>query len=158
MKRVWENEMEHKPPEDSFDHNLIPSEKLSLLKIKVGKNHRKESDWDVIKDILSSYRIITIEPATKVIGFRVIEHVLCRGNTLFVFTNVEDCQEYIKSVARDAGGTGIYFSMGSIGLNDVIDIAHREHMDIYIDANGDKNRKFIRYSWSNETLAVSMLG
>ena len=92
MKRVRKNEMEHKPPEDSFDHNLIPSEKLSLLKIKVGKNHRKESDWDVIKDILSSYRIITIEPATKVIGFRVIEHVLCRGNTLFVFTNVEDCQ------------------------------------------------------------------
>lgn len=144
-------------PEDFFDHNLIPPEKLSLLKIKVGKNHRKESDWDVIKDILSSHRIITIEPTTNVFGIDVIDHVLSKGNALYVFTNADDCRDFIKSVARDAGGIGIYFTMGSIGLDDVIDIAHREKMDIYIDANSERNNKFIRYSWSEETLAVSML-
>ena len=58
-------------------------------------------------------RIITIEPTVDNIEIRVIDHVLCMGNALYVFTNVADCQRYIKSIARNMGGSGIFFTMGS---------------------------------------------
>ena len=31
--------------------NLASKEEVSLIKIKLGKSHRKESDWEVIKGI-----------------------------------------------------------------------------------------------------------
>ncbi|MDE7476844.1 MAG: hypothetical protein K2M91_02670 [Lachnospiraceae bacterium] len=34
--------------------NLVSKEEVSLLKIKLGKGHRKESDWEVIKEIFPS--------------------------------------------------------------------------------------------------------
>ena len=40
--------------------------------------------------------------------------------------------------------------------NETMDIALREQMDVYIDAKEERNHKFIRYSWKNRTLAVSM--
>ena len=142
--------------EEEFDHNLIPEDKLAILKIKVNKAHRKESDWDVIKDILKEYRIVTAETKTGVPGIRVIDHVLCRNGALFVFTNVVDCQDYINDIAKTVGSEGLYFEIGSLWLEEVTDIADREHMDIYIDAKYEKNHKFIRYRWEDKTLAISM--
>lgn len=36
---------------DRPELNLISKEEVSLLKIKLGKSHRKESDWEVVKEI-----------------------------------------------------------------------------------------------------------
>ena len=36
---------------DKPEAKLATKEEISLLKIKLGKSHRKESDWEVIKDI-----------------------------------------------------------------------------------------------------------
>ena len=41
---------------------LIPKEDVSKIKIKMGKSHRKESDWDVIKEILYNHDLITAAP------------------------------------------------------------------------------------------------
>ncbi len=142
--------------EETFDHNLIPEEKLSILKVKVNKNHRKESDWDVIKDILNTYRIVTIEPIARIKGIRVIDHVLCKNGVLIAFTNSVECQDYVKNMAKLLGKEGLYFTMGSIGFEDVVDIADREKMDIYLDPKDEKNHKFIRYKWDDKKLAVSM--
>lgn len=144
------------PNEEDFDHNLIPEDKLAILNIKVNKAHRKESDWDVIKDILKEYRIITTETMTNVPGIRVIDHVLCRNGALFVFSNAEDCKDYINSIAKTVGSEGLYFNIGSMAFEEVVDIADREHMDIYIDAKHEKNHRFIRYRWQDKTLAVAM--
>ena len=40
------------------EHNLISPGELSIIKIKLGKSHRKESDWTVIKNILYARNVI----------------------------------------------------------------------------------------------------
>lgn len=146
-----------KPNEEEFDHNLIPEDKLGVLRVKVNKSHRKEADWDVIKDILNAYRIVTVEPMARIPGVRIIDHVLCKNGALLAFTNASDCQEYVKAIAKPFGDKGIYFTMGSIGFEDVVDIANREEMDIFLDPKDERNHKFIRYRWQDKKLAVSML-
>lgn len=144
------------PNGEGFDHNLIPEDKLGILRIKVNKSHRKESDWEAIKDILNAYCLVTAEPMARIPGVRAIDHVLCRNEALVVFTNVSDCQEYAKMITKTVGHKGRFFMIGSIGFYDVVDIANRERLDIYIDPKNEKNHSFIRYKWDEKKLAVSM--
>ena len=145
-----------RPNEKDFDHNLIPEDKLGILRIKVNKSHRKESDWDVIKEILNTYRIVTVEPMARIPGIWVIDHVLCRNGNLVVFTNASDCQEYVKAIAKTTGAKDIYFTMGSIGFEEVVGIADRERMELHLDPKDERNHKFIRYKWQDKKLAVTM--
>lgn len=82
-------------------HNLIPIKDVDLIKIKLGKSHRKESDWEIIKDILSSHNVIVAEPEEKDSRVKIVEHIICEEDRyLFVFTNFKDCGEYIKGLNK----------------------------------------------------------
>ena len=70
------------------EHNLISKEDVALIKIKLGKSHRKESDWVVIKDILSSHNVIVAEPVKPDRRVSVKEHILCDFK---YFTSVKIC-------------------------------------------------------------------
>ena len=75
---------------------MIPKDKVSLINIKLGKSHRKESDWTVIKDILSAHNLIVCEPGVPDRHLKVVEHILVEDRILVAFTNLEDCEEHIK--------------------------------------------------------------
>ena len=49
MSKAFDEYISDKP-----EINIISKEDLSLLKIKLGKSHRKESDWAAIKDMLNN--------------------------------------------------------------------------------------------------------
>ena len=44
--------------ENHPEYNIIPDDKVSIIKIKLAKSHRTEADWTAIKDILRSYNLI----------------------------------------------------------------------------------------------------
>lgn len=46
MTKEFEEFIAEKP-----EFNIATKEEVSLIKIKLEKSHRKESDWEVIKDI-----------------------------------------------------------------------------------------------------------
>lgn len=61
---------------EKSEWNLISKEEVSLLKMKLGKSHRKESDWEVIKEILGKHNVLTFIPPKRAIGLTTIEKVL----------------------------------------------------------------------------------
>ena len=69
-------------------HNLIPIKDVDLIKIKLGKSHRKESDWEIIKDILSSHNVIVAEPEEKDSRVKIVEHIICEEDRYLFFSRI----------------------------------------------------------------------
>jgi hypothetical protein len=130
---------------DYEDHNLIPQKELDLIKIKLGKSHRKESDWAVIKDILASHNVVLAEPVRKDPRLPVVEHILCEDNALMVFTNLEDCKEHICSLNRKDGTPGRMFQIGSMPFDEAVQISEENGMDMYIDLQMKTNTMCMCY-------------
>ena len=103
---------------DKPEWNLVSKEELSLLKMKLGKSHRKESDWEVIKEILSRRNVLTFIPPKRAKGLTTIEKVLCENGNLIVFTNMDDCTRYVEVLLTKWKFQG-YVEIGYISFEDV---------------------------------------
>lgn len=142
---------------DKAELNLMTKEDVSLLKIKVGKNHRKEVDWDIIKKILLPKDVLTAELMKNVDGVYSLQHVLCEGNALVVFTNIDDCQRHMKDLCRNCGLIECSFQVGSLPFEQVVWLADENEMDVYIDIQDEANSKCIVYFSEEKQLKVVML-
>ena len=139
-----------------LEWNLISEEELSLLKMKLGKGHRKESDWEVIKDILGRRNVITFIPPKRAKGITTIEKVLCENGNLIVFTNMEDCTRHIQ-VVQFKGKFRRYVEIGSIPFGNVLDIADRHGMNVLIDVNYEVNCKCLMYESGEQRLKAVIM-
>ena len=126
-------------------HNLISQKNVNLIKIKLGKSHRKESDWVVIKEILSSHNVIVAEPVKPDRLVPVKEHILCEDGSLVVFTNIDDCTEHIIHLNRQDGVPDRLFQLGSMPFIEAVDIAEEYGMDLYIDLQAKPNTRCMCY-------------
>ncbi len=138
--------------------DLIPKEKVSLLKIKIGKGHRKESDWDEIKEILYSHDLFTALPEGRMAGIFSIDNILCADNALILFTNADDCGKYLHDILEEQKGEGNYFQLGTVSLSYVIEVAKKAGKNIYIDIQKDINQKFLVYEYETGLIKVTILG
>ena len=139
------------------EHNLISKEDVAMIKIKLGKSHRKESDWAVIKDILSSHNVIVAEPVKPDRRVPVKEHILCEDGALIVFTNIEDCNEHIIHLNRKNGVPGRIFQLGSMPFEEAVDIAEEYGMNLYIDLQAKANTKCMCYVAGEEKIKAVMV-
>ena len=139
-----------------LEWNLISEEELSLLKMKLGKGHRKESDWEVIKDILGRRNVITFIPPKRAKGITTIEKVLCENGNLIVFTNMEDCTRHIQ-VVQFKGKFWKYVEIGSIPFVNVLDIADQHGMNVLIDVNYEVNCKCLMYESEEQRLKAVIM-
>lgn len=141
---------------DRPDLNIASKEEVSLIKIKLGKSHRKESDWEVIKDIFQRRDFITFIPTKKMKGIRAIENLPSEFGYLIVFSNMDDCSRYIQK--RQYGrGKQRYFQIIGISSMDVWEIADRYGMDVLIDVNEEVNSKCFMYTHKEGRLKAVVL-
>lgn len=138
-------------------YNLISKDKLALLKIKLGKSHRKESDWDIIKDIFSRHCLLVAEPMEPDARVEVREHLLVENGVLLAFTNEDDLSGYIGYLNWRDGTPDRVFGLGELPFDDAIDISERFGMDLYIDSAFERNKKFFYYSPKDQRIKVSIL-
>lgn len=143
--------------QNAEEHNLIPQKDVDLIKIKLGKSHRKESDWGVIKDILSSHNVIVAEPAKPDRRVPVKEHIMCEDGHLVVFTNIEDCNEHIIHLNRKDGVPDRLFRLGSMPFEEAVDIAEEYGMDLYIDLHAKTNTVCMCYVAGEEKIKAVMM-
>lgn len=129
---------------DKPEWNLISKEEVSLLKIKLGKSHRKESDWEVIKEILGRRNVITFIPPKRAKGITTIEKVLCEDGNLIVFTNMNDCTRHMQVLQFEGNFRG-YVEIGCIPFEEVVDIADQHGMNVLIDVGDEVNCKCLMY-------------
>ena len=141
---------------DKPEWNLISKEEVSLLKMKLGKGHRKESDWEVIKDILGRHNVITFIPPKREKGLTTIEKVLCENGNLIVFTNMEDCTRHIQ-VVQFKGKFRKYVEIGFIPFANVLDIADQHGMNVLIDVNYEVNCKCLMYESEEQRLKAVIM-
>lgn len=118
---------------DNPEFDLIPEDKVSLIKIKLGKSHRKESDWTVIKDILSEHNLVVCEPKARDRHLRVVEHILVENGNLVAFTNLGDCEEHIRNLNRRDRKLGRMFQIGVMPFDQAVAVSDAYGMDLYID-------------------------
>lgn len=131
--------------ENNQQPNLISEQDLSLIKIKLGKSHRKESDWQLMKDILRSHDIVIMEPRKKDKALPVIDHLLVEDGAFVAFTSIDECKEHIRWLNEQDGAIGRMFQVGVMPFEMAIDIADRNHMDLYIDPAVGVNVTFMAY-------------
>ena len=124
---------------------LIPQEDVNKIKIKLGKSHRKESDWAVIKDILYRHDLITAAPQNSTRYVKDISGVLCEEGVLIAFTNFDDCEKHLKGLYEQNSRIGSMFQITSMALADVIEIADRNRADLFIDIQDEPNTMFMAY-------------
>lgn len=74
---------------NNWQPNLISAQNLSTIKIKLGKSRRKESDWQIIKDILRMHDVVVMEPRKKDRRLQVKDHILVENGALVVFTSID---------------------------------------------------------------------
>lgn len=143
---------------DKPEAKLATKEEISLLKIKLGKSHRKESDWEVIKDIFQKRNFITYNSTKKINGIKLIENVVPSENGyLIVFTNIDDCIKHIHERLRwEALQGDVQISV--LSSRDVWEIANKHGMDILIDYNGRGDSRCILYSHEEEMLKAVLFG
>ena len=70
--------------EQNEEYGIISSHDLDLIRIKLGKTHRKESDWVVIKAVLQKHNLFVAEPMKPDPRYPVIGHILSDGRRLHV--------------------------------------------------------------------------
>ena len=140
MSKAFDEYISDKP-----EINIISKECLSLLKMKLGKSHRKESDWEAIKDILTSHDVITVNIQKPQRGIETINGVLCEDNNLIVFTNIDDCEKHIQylhsTITLDR-----FVNIISLPFESVIEISNQTGLMVYIDLVHEKNQRIIIYS------------
>ncbi len=130
---------------DYSELNLIPTEKVSLIKIKLGKKHRKESDWEVIKEILSKYNLIVCEPKDPDRHLKAVEHILVEDGLLVIFTNVKDCETHIKDLNLKDGRPDRLFQLGVMSFDQAVAVSDAYGMDLYIDLQAKINTICMAY-------------
>ena len=136
---------------DKPEWNLISKEEASLLKMKLGKSHRKESDWEVIKEILGRRNLLTFIPPKRAKGLTTIEKVLCENGNLMVFTNMDDCTRHIQ-VLQFKGKFRGYVEIGYIPFDNVLDIADQHGMNVLIDMNDENKSRCLMYEPAEKRL------
>lgn len=151
MSKAFDEYISDKP-----EINIISKEDLSLLKIKLGKSHRKDSDWAVIKDILNSHDVITVNIRKPQRGIKSVNGVLCEDNSLFVFTNIDDCEKHIQSL-HSTTSLDRFVNIGSLPFESVIEISNQTRMKVYIDLVDEKNQRIIIYSPQLKKLETAIL-
>ena len=136
--------------------NLISKEEVSLLKMKLGKSHRKESDWEVIKDILGRRNLLTFIPLKRAKELTTIENVLYENGNLMVYTNMNDCTRHIQ-IVQFKGKFRKYVEIGSIPFANVLDIADQHGMNVLIDVNYEVNCKCLMYESGEQRLKAVIM-
>ena len=137
--------------------NLISKEEVALLKIKLGKSHRKESDWDVIKEIFWKRNVLTFTPTKRVRGVTNIEKILCEDDYLVVFSNIDDCTRHIREV-QHRGILDRYVQISTIPFVEVVEIADQYNKDVLIDIVEERNSKCFMYVYKGKELKAVILG
>ncbi len=127
------------------EYGLISERDVTTIKIKLGKSHRKEADWTVIKEILSSHNIIALEPAYPDKRLPVKDHILCENGHMVVFTNINDCKKYIRNLNTIHNAPERGFLIGTMLFEDAISISEKNKMELYIDYQVYANEKFMLY-------------
>ena len=141
---------------DKPEWNLISKEEVSLLKMKLGKSHRKESDWEVIKEIFGRRNVLTFIPPKRAKGLTTIEKVLCENGNLMVFTNMDDCTRHIQ-VLQFKGKFRGYVEIGYTSFDNVLDIADRHGMKVLIDMNDENNSRCLMYETEERRLKAVIM-
>lgn len=148
--------------EDFLEKNpgiqLIPKEDVDKIKIKLGKSHRKESDWDVIKKILMNHDLITASPQKRTRRVRDIQGVLYEEGVLVAFTNLDDCNKHLKSLYEDNRRLGSVFNVKSLPFEELINIAEENKKNIFIDIQLEKNCMFMMYHYDKKYIEAVRLG
>lgn len=132
--------------------NLIPEDKVSIIKKNLAKDHRTEADWTTIKDILGSFNLIICrldEPDKKI---KTTENILTEDDTLISFTNIDTCQNFIRLHNKIYGRNNKYFRLGAISFNDLITIVKDHEMNISIDPPYEDNKTYMRYICSDQRI------
>ena len=136
--------------------NIISKSDVSAIKIKLGKSHRKESDWDFIKGILYSSDLVTLEIKQPAYGMKNVDHLLLQDNTFCVFTNIEDCVEYMKNINK-IYLTSSSFIVGVMPFSDVVELSKLHGYPVAIDVTNEKNKKFMLYNPRTNQITASIL-
>lgn len=141
---------------DKPELNIATKEEVSLIKIKLGKSHRKESDWEVIKDIFYKRDLITFIPSKKMKGIKLVEELPCEWGYLIAFSNIDDCTQYIDEKQYRLKSQS-YVQIISVPFMDICEIADRNDVDVLIDVNGGINSRCFIYAHREERLKAVIM-
>ena len=141
---------------DKPELNLVSKEEVALLKIKLGKSHRKESDWDAIKEIFWKRNVLTFTPTKRVKGVTNIEKILCEYGFLVVFSNIDDCTRHIREM-QHREILERYVQIGTIPFVNVLEIADQSNKDVLIDVGMERNSKCFMYAYKGKELRAVIL-
>ena len=141
---------------DKPELNIATKEEVSLIKIKLGKSHRKESDWEAIMDIFYKRDLITFIPSKKMKGIKLVEELPCEWGYLIAFSNIDDCTQYIDEKQYRLKSQS-YVQIISVPFMDICEIADRNDVDVLIDVNGGINSRCFIYAHREERLKAVIM-
>ena len=124
------------------DIHLISEEQTATLEKLLGKPHRSEDDWDVIKDILYSIHVVTATPIQKRSKIKSVDHILCEKGDLLVYTTMEKCQKNMQKLFKKDSKLR-FCQYTFLPCEEVLDIALDHKMQVFIDRPEDRSKNYM---------------
>lgn len=110
----------------------IPENELSTYEKLLRKTHRSQEDWDTIQKILFSGEVFTATPTKRTDDINDIEGVLCREDSLMVFTTLEKCTMLLDYLQKKTPSIPSY-DIGTIAFKYAVGLAGQYKKTMYVD-------------------------
>ena len=134
----------------------LSEEEISKLRIKIGKSHRTEKDWTVIKELFEDRVVFTANPSDiKMAKECCVDGVLKDEGALVVFTSVAACTDYLDRIGAQRFGR--YMTIGNIPFSSVIEIAIDNKELVHVDPTDPVDMKILGIDGRTQTWHVYVL-
>ena len=122
---------------------LTPDE-ISLIKLKLSKNHRSQKDYMKIESLLMEKDVYVVECLTEHQEIQNISSLMCVGGMLLAFTNQEDCSRQIETFANNIG-CDLEYNLRAMAFVGVAALADKNNVKLAIDFDSTGKESFLLY-------------
>lgn len=133
------------------EKNILSDREAAAIKTRLVKSSCSERDREGIKDLLREKSLFTIRPTEETMLRRFsMEGVLMNKDALYVFTSLEECEEYAKRYA--AVKLGRNYTIDTIPFERVLRTAEEYEKNVYIDVVYYHDGRFLVYDGKTQIL------
>ena len=122
---------------------LTPGE-VSLIKLKLSKNHRSQKDYIKIESLLMEKDLYVVECLTNHPEIQNISSLMCVGGMLLAFTNQEDCSRQMETFANNLG-QDLEYNLKAMAFVGIAALADKNNVKLAIDFDSTGKESFLLY-------------
>ena len=139
------------------EENVHPLSKADLAFLEKMRNklRRTQKDWDAIQDRLADCDVFTAAPYQDAGKVRDLDHILCDGDALLIFTTLDKCKSAVRSLSQKQGNPKNYM-IQTVAFDYMLEVAKKHKSLAIIDRSDEPMQLVYIYDGATNNLSLSI--